>query len=137
MIDLQAARALAEAARADTSDGLDARERLADAVEELAAEVERLRSLRLAHPGDAVDPQVHTPGRVRAYLAATGWQVGAGGRVAEFWHRADSRDLQVLVPLIPTAPDYARALGMLAADLADRFGGGELQVLAEIEVTDA
>lgn len=43
MTDLTAYRALAERARADTSDGLEARELLADAVDELADEIDRLR----------------------------------------------------------------------------------------------
>lgn len=43
MTDLSEARALAAAARADTSDGLLARERLADIVDELAGIVEELR----------------------------------------------------------------------------------------------
>ncbi len=42
MIDLTAARALAEAAREDTSDGLVAREKLADVVDALTAEIEAM-----------------------------------------------------------------------------------------------
>jgi hypothetical protein len=136
MIDLREARALAEAARADTSEGLEAREKLPDVVDALLAEVKRAYSLRLERPSAAVDPEVHTPQRVRAYLAAGGWEVAEGGRVAELWRLAAVHDRQVTVPLIPTAPDYAKVLGMLATDLAKRYSVGELRVLAEIAACD-
>lgn len=99
----------------------------------LRAELDRARRLRLARPSAAVDPAVHTPQRVRAYLAAGGWEVAEGGRVAELWHLAALPDRQLLVPLIPSAPDYAKVLGILASDLAERYSVGELRVLADIE----
>ena len=100
---------------------------------QVGVELAAARSLRLAQPSQAVDPAVHTPQRVRAYLAAGGWEVAEGGRVAELWHLAALPDRQVLVPLIPSAPDYAKVLGILASDLAERYGVGELRVLADIE----
>lgn len=135
-------RALATAARNDTGDGLTAREPLPAIVDALCDEVERARRLRLASPSAAVDPAVHTPQRVRAYLAAGGWEVAEGGRVAELWRLVALPDRQVLVPLIPTAPDYAKVLGALATDLAERYSVGELGILADIaasgtEVDDA
>lgn len=101
-------------------------------LEAVLALLDRARSLRLVRPSAAVDPEVHTPQRVRAYLAAGGWEVAEGGRVAELWRLAAVHDRQLLVPLIPTSANYAKALGSLATDLADRYSVGELRVLAEI-----
>jgi len=91
------------------------------------------RSFRLAHPADAVDPARHTPERVRAHLERLGWVREGGGRVAELWHPVGAPEKRVMVPLIPTAPDYAKVLGFLVSDLADLYGPGQLVVLAAIE----
>lgn len=161
MIDLTEYRALAAAARADTSDGLEAREMLPGVVDRLShdllkaqargdhwkrvaaemeqdrdrllAELDQARSFRLAHPADAVDPERHTPERVRAHLQRLGWVRERGGRVVELWHPVGAPEKRVTVPLIPTAPDYAKALGFLVSDLADLYGPGQLVVLAAIE----
>jgi hypothetical protein len=105
-------------------------------LEAVLALLDRARTLRLARPSAAVDPEVHAPQRVRAYLAAGGWEVAEGGRVAELWRLAAAPDRQLLVPLIPTSANYAKALGALAAELADRYSVGELRVLAEIAACD-
>ncbi len=136
MIDLPEACALAERARENTADGLTAREELPGLVDRLAVELREARSLRLAHPADAVDPGVHTPERVRAHLRRLGWAREAGGRTAELWHPVGAPGPRVTVPLIPTAPDYAKRLGFLVSDLADLYGPGQLVVLASIAAAE-
>jgi|GEM_PF-6089400 len=102
-------------------------------LDETRTALARARSLCLAHPADAVDPERHTPERVRAYLQRLGWVREGGGRVAELWHPVGAPEQRVTVPLIPTAPDYAKVLGFLVSDLADLYGPGQLVVLAAIE----
>lgn len=161
MIDLTQARALAVAARADTSDGLEARELLPGVVDRLshdllkaqargdhwkraatemerdrdrlAAQLREARSLRLAHPADAVDPERHTPERVITYLRKLGWVREGGAEIAELWRHPTDAKRRVMLPLHPGAVDYARALGFLVSDLADLYGPGQLVVLAAIE----
>ena len=58
MIDLAEARALAAVARADTSDGLTAREQLAGVVEALAAEIEKLTPPAATEDGRQDPPRV-------------------------------------------------------------------------------
>jgi len=102
-------------------------------LDETRAALAEARSLCLAHPADAVDPERHTPERVRAHLRRLGWVREGGGRVAELWHPAGTPEQRVTVPLIPTAPGYAKVLGFLVSDLADLYGPGQLVVLAAIE----
>ncbi len=105
-------------------------------LEAVLALLDQARSLRLARPADAVDPAVHTPERVRARLERLGWTWEGGGRVAEIWHPHADVDRKVAVALIPTAPDYAKVTGLLASDLAELYGVGELQVLAGIAAAE-
>lgn len=162
MIDLPTVRALIERARADTADGLTAREQLVTVADRLChdagkaqargdhwkgvaiemeqdrdrllAELNRIRALR---PAATISPAVHTPGRVLAYLHRLGWVREGGGRVAELWHLVGEPDKRVMVPLIPRAPDYAKVLRFLVSDLARVQGAGEDSVLAGIEAEDA
>jgi hypothetical protein len=103
-------------------------------MEAVLALLDQARSLRLASPYLAVDPTVHTPERVAAYLTARGWRQ----REAEpgFW---DLGGLEtVFVHRVATASDYARRTGLLASDLASIYKTGELQILADIaEAGDA
>jgi hypothetical protein len=97
-------------------------------MEAVLALLDHARSLRLASPYMAVDPAVHTPERVAAYLTARGWRQ----REAEpgFW---DLGGLEtVLVHRVATASDYAGRTGLLASDLASIYKTGELQILADI-----
>ncbi len=94
-------------------------------------EVTRVRSLRLDRPSQAVDPAVHTPAQVLAYLRELGWEREGGADIAELWRDPVSGQ-RVTVSLHPDAPDYARRMGELASDLATLHGMGELQILAEI-----
>lgn len=98
----------------------------------LRRQLDQARSLRLAHPAGAVDPERHTPERVRAHLKRLGWVREGGGRVAELWHPVGAPGPRVTVPLIPTAPGYAKVLGFLVSDLAGLYGPGQLAVLADI-----
>lgn len=97
-------------------------------VEALLAKLDQARSYRLASPYLAVDPTVHTPGRVAAYLTARGWRQ----RTAEpgFWDLGNQET--VFVHRVATASDYAGRVGLLASDLASIYKTGELQILADI-----
>jgi hypothetical protein len=94
-----------------------------------AARLAIARSFRLAHPFMAVDPAVHTPERVAAYLTARGWQQRENER--GFWDLGD--DETVFVHRVATASDYAGRTGLLVSDLASIYKTGELGVLADIE----
>jgi hypothetical protein len=108
------------------------------------AELDQTRSLRiLLRSLDAlIDPAVHTPAKVRAYLAARGWKLMAQYPRCSEWHQPDLRKLPgqresyagaaVLVVDDP-GPDYGRRVAEVLADLADLYAMGELQVLADIE----
>jgi len=134
MTDLAEYRALAATARADTSDGLLAREKLPDVVDALAGELARVRSLRLAHPANAVDPWRHTPPAARAYLAAQGWVRVAARETYEVWQLGEGdRAPCAILPAEPGASDYCKRFGLMLTDLADAGGVGELQALADIE----
>lgn len=90
-------------------------------------------SLRLAQPGDAVDPAVHTPERVTAYLRSLGFAERHAARTRAIWARDVNPDgFRVHVPLVPSAPDYARRLGIAAGMLADEYGTGEIAILTAI-----
>ncbi len=138
MIDLPEARALAARARGNTADGLTALEALPAVVEALAGELDRARSLRLERPADAVNPQRHTPDRVRAFLGGRGWRQVAERETYDVWQLGDDELAgAVLMSTKPQASDYAKRLGILLAVVAREHGTGELAVLAEIEAADA
>lgn len=96
----------------------------------LLAQLDRARSFRLASPSTAVNPEVHTPERVAAYLTARGWVRRPKDR--NLWDLADGSET-VHVHSVADAPDYAKRTGLLVSDLASIYGTGELQVLADIE----
>lgn len=81
---------------------------------------------------------VLSPAEVRAYLQRHGWRPEAAGRVAELWTRSDT---ELLVPLIPTAPDYDVRVNVLTADLA-RFEERQAALISQdisrqfVDVTD-
>lgn len=101
-------------------------------VEALLARLDRARSFRLASPSTAVDPAVHTPERVAAYLTARGWARRAKGPL---W---DLGGLETVhVHNTATAPDYVKRTGLLVSDLASIYKTGELQVLADIAAASA
>lgn len=132
MTNLTTARIVAASLRVPTGDGLTAPD-VADLIDELADALESARSLRLDHPSAAVNRAVHTPGRVTAHLRALGFEAYSTRRTASCWaHGTRPDDFFVSVPLIPTASDYCGRVGILAAMLADKYGTGELQVLADI-----
>jgi hypothetical protein len=99
-------------------------------VEALLAMLDQARSYRLASPSKPVDPAVHTPERVAAYLTARGWRQRAKER--SLWD-LDGRET-VHVHAVATASDYVGRTGLLVSDLAAIYGTGELQVLADIAV---
>lgn len=157
MIDLMAVTELILAARHDTADGLTARERLipvaaamadeiavlretvmayGEDIADLRKELEKLRRYRLEHPADAVNPYVHTPQRVIAYLRSLGWVREGGAEIAEMWRHPDDPQRQVMLSLHPHAVDYARVTGFLASDIASSLGVGEAQVLADIAAAE-
>jgi hypothetical protein len=95
------------------------------------AELEQARSLRLAKPSEAVDPAVHTPERIAAYLTARGWS--PCDRLGPHWISDEHPDAVLHVHRVATAVDYPKRVGLLVSDLAEMDGAGELQVLADIE----
>lgn len=144
MTGLTQYRALAAAARAETLEGLTAQAQLADIVEALCGAVETARSLRISLRSlDAlIDPAVHTPAKVRAYLAARGWKLMAQYPRCSEWHQPDLRKLPgqresyagaAMLVVDDPGPDYGRRVAEVLADLAELDGCGELQVLADIE----
>lgn len=99
----------------------------------LLAQLGQARSFRLAEPRSAVDPQVHTPQRIAAYLVARGWEPWS--QKDRYWIGGEAvhgEQALVFVPPKATASDYAKRVGFLVKDLADEYGQGELQVLADI-----
>lgn len=148
-VDLLHAAEVALTARQDTSDGLVAREELVPLVAAMVAELGALRdavtaycedledarvalalarTYRLASPSEAVDPLVHSPARVYAYLAARGWRQRA--KQYGFWDLGERET--VFVHRVAAASDYAGRTGLLVSDLAAIYAAGELQVLADI-----
>lgn len=106
---------------------------------QVGAELAAARSLRLDRPSQAVDPAVHTPGRVRCYLKAHGWHLIAERETYDLWQLGHEQMASaVCVPTKPQASDYCKRLGIAAGVLAREYGTGELQILAEIvEAGDA
>lgn len=101
---------------------------------EIGAELAAARSLRLATPSEAVDPAVHTPGRVRCYLKAHGWHLIAERETYDLWQLGHEQMANAIcVPTKPAASDYRKRLGITLGDLAQQYETGELQVLADIE----
>jgi hypothetical protein len=105
--------------------------------ERIAPELALARSLRLEWPSirEAVNPDVHTPARTVAYLAAHGWVKDHERRGGEDWHDQPHRDGRahwVFVPLDTSFADWDKRMAVLVRDLADMRDVGELQVLADI-----
>lgn len=100
----------------------------------LRGQLGQARSLRLEQPSAAVDPWMHTPERVRAYLVARGWHLVAEREAYDVWqHGHGQPSAAVIVPTKPGASDYAKRLGIALGDLARHYDTGELQVLTDIE----
>lgn len=91
-----------------------------------------VESLRLASPSAAVDPDVHTPERVKAHLAGLGLEENRNHRSFSIWVHGARPELEVLVPLFVDFPEYTRHVGVLAATLANAYDAGELGILAAI-----
>lgn len=110
---------------------------------EVQAELEVARSVRLewASIRGAVNPEVHTPARTVAYLKAHGWVKDWERRGGEDWHDQPDRDGKMryaFVPLDTGFVDWDKRMAELVRDLADAYGMGELQILADIaEAGDA
>lgn len=103
-------------------------------VQRLQAELSAARSLRLDRPSQAVDPAVHTPGRVRCYLKAHGWHLIAERETYDMWQLGHEQMANAIcVPTKPQASDYCKRLGIALGDLAQQYETGELAVLADIE----
>lgn len=100
-------------------------------MEAVLAKLDQARSLRLGHPSEAVDPAVHTPERIAAYLTTRGWS--ECDRFGHHWITDEWPEVVLTVHTVASAADYAKRTGLLAKDLADLEGCGELQVLADIE----
>lgn len=101
-------------------------------LEALLAKLDRARSLRLARPSEAVDPTVHNPERIAAYLTARGWS--ECDRFGHHWISDQWPEVVLTVHTVAGASDYLKRTGILVTDLADLEGCGELQVLADIAV---
>lgn len=87
-----------------------------------------VESVRLANPSAAVDPDVHTPERVAAYLRGLGYRLLAAFETFDVW---GDDDIQVIVPLA-TEREYRHRVGLLATALANEYDTGELGILTAI-----
>lgn len=58
------------------------------------------------------------PSEIRSYLRVSGWAPVDGGELAELWSLPGLADEVVLVPLKQGAPDFAKRVHILLADLA-------------------
>lgn len=58
------------------------------------------------------------PNEIRSYLRVNGWAPVDGGELAELWNLPGLADEVVLVPLKQGAPDFAKRIHILLADLA-------------------
>lgn len=116
-------------------------------VEALLAQLDQARTLRITYKSflGLVDPAVHTPARIRAYLAARGWELIKRPPGATQW-RIDGLTRpgwtgqgSVVTVLDETIwSDYAEVVARVVVDLAELHGMGELRVLADIaEAEDA
>ena len=90
-----------------------------------------------------IDPGVHTPARVRGYLAANGWTLELPHPQCSEWQNPrypplrhqDRADTCAVVMVLDWDgfSDYARRVADLAVEVAGLHGVGELRVLKEIE----
>lgn len=105
MIDLTEARALAAAARADTSDGLEAREKLADVVDALAAGIEAMSDPNEPQRGQWATRMRHPDGTEEVTFPVDEWL--AGKRAAEYptMHTALLRRTVTFGPWIEVTDD--------------------------------
>jgi hypothetical protein len=102
----------------------------------LRVQLDRARSYRLAKPSEAIDRQLHTARRIGAYLVARGWTFLRDGTLASFWEHPEHG--QVSVFHYADAPEYPAWASETVQCLADKYGAGELGVLADIaESADA
>jgi hypothetical protein len=58
-------------------------------------------------------------GEVREYLSRNNWNRAAAGDVAELWNHSEYPGFRMIVPLIESAPDFGKRLGLLTAELAN------------------
>jgi len=74
------------------------------------------------------------PNEVRSYLRVNGWAPVDGGDLAELWSLPGLPDEVVLVPLKPSAPDFAKRVHILLNDLA-RVQAQEVRTVHDAIVT--
>jgi hypothetical protein len=106
-------------------------------------------SLRLDRPGMAVDPTVHTPERVNAYLASRGFARVANKQQFTAWTPPGDQEIRARWAMdacdgrwafvVPTGTygDYRARIGKLAMFLAGEDGTGELAILTAIANQEA
>lgn len=109
--------------------------------------LDQARTLRIVRRSvvEMVDPAVHTPARIRAYLTARGWERFRCGRGATQWRiesltRPGWAERGSVVTVLDETDwsDYAEVVARVVVDLAELHGMGELRVLADIaEAEDA
>jgi hypothetical protein len=109
--------------------------------ERIAPELALARTLRLEWPSirASLNPEMHTPARTVAYLAAHGWVKHRERPGAEVWEHADSGGrVLVFVPLDTSYGDWDKRMAEMVSVLAECHSIGELGVLADIaEAGDA
>jgi len=114
-------------------------------MEAVLALLDQARSLRIVPRSlePLIDPAVHSPGRLRAYLAARGWVLHEQYPEASHWRhdtkirRGWDADHSLVLVLDSTRfSDYAQRIAETAVDMADFEGVGELQVLADIAASE-
>jgi hypothetical protein len=134
-VNLDQARALAVASRENTAAGLEAREQLANVVDQLAGVVETAYACKIAQRSvrPLVDKNAHTPARVRAYLLANGWTCERQHARSSDWRHEDGHLLTHLLD-DDKFSDYEKVTAFLVAEAAITAGTGELKVLADIVV---
>lgn len=110
-------------------------------MEATLALLDQARTLRIVPRSlePLIDPQVHSPARLRGYLAARGWVLDSQYPEASHWRhdtkirRGWDADHSLALVLDSTRfTGYAQRMAETAVDMAGFEGVGELQVLKDI-----
>lgn len=95
-------------------------------------------TLRITHQATAalINPEHHTPDRIRRHLAERGWTHIRDTAIGTDWTHGNPVTHWASVPNATHYVDYARRIAEIVGDLADVHRTGELRVLADIEGID-
>lgn len=92
-------------------------------------------TLRITHQSTAalINPEHHTPDRIRRHLAERGWTHVRDTAIGTDWTHGNPVTHWASVPNATHYVDYARRIAEIVGDLADVHQTGELRILADIE----